>query len=95
MGHFNIRKDRYANNDEMRKAVMLFKEEYGLYGLNMPIEQRKTSLEDIAFLKGKGIWVALWYIQNEKDAAYYLPASPDAFVTDHVSAVRQALGKKQ
>lgn len=94
VGHFNIKKDRYATNDEMRKAVMLFKEEYGLYGLNMPIDQKKTSLEDIAFLKGKGIWVALWYIQNEKDAAYYLPASPDAFVTDHVSAVRQALGKK-
>lgn len=94
VGHFNITKDRYANNDEMRKAVLLFRDEYGLFGLNMPVDERKTSLEDIAFLKGKGIWVSLWYIQTEKDAAYYLPASPDAFVTDHVSAVRQALGKK-
>ena len=94
VGHFNITKERYPTNDDMRKAVMLFRDEYGLYGLNMPIAEKKTSLEDIAFLKGKGIWVALWFVQSEKDAAYYLPASPDAFVTDHVSDVRQALGKK-
>lgn len=94
VGHFNITKERYPTNEEMRKAVMLFRDEYGLYGLNMPIAEKKTSLEDIAFLKGKGVWVSLWFVQSEKDGAYYLPASPDAFVTDHVSAVRKALGKK-
>ena len=94
VGHFDFTKEKYGTNDEMRKAVLLFRDEYGLCGLNMPVDKRKTSLEDIAFLKGKGLWVSLWYIQNEKDAAYYLPASPDAFVTDHVSAVRQALGKQ-
>ncbi len=94
VGHFDFTKDKYSNNDEMRKALLLFRDEYGLYGLNMPVADRKTSLEDIAFLKGQGVWVALWFVQNEKDAAYYLPASPDAFVTDHVSAVRQALDKK-
>lgn len=83
-----------GDNSEIRKKVMRLRDDYGLYGLNMPVTDGETLPEDVSFLKESGLWVALWYVQNPKVAAQYLPLSPDAFVTDHVSAARQAVYKK-
>ena len=62
---------------------------YGLYGLNMPVCQRQTRVEDVARLKRHGLWVSLWFVQNGDTAAAYRASGADAFVTDHVSSVRQ------
>ena len=84
-----------GDNSEIRKKVMRFRDDYGLYGLNMPVTVGETLPEDVSFLKDSGLWVALWYVQNAKVAERYLPLSPDAFVTDHVSAARQAVYGKE
>ena len=88
VGHFSFRDAGDGNRKALAQALR-FKDEYGLYGLNMPVNQRQTRPEDIAFLKGKGLWISLWFVQNAETAAYYRPSAPDAFVTDHVSLVRE------
>ena len=35
------------------------------------------------------IWVSLWFVQDERSAAFYRPAMPDAFVTDYVTQARR------
>ncbi len=44
--------------------------------------------QGIAYLKGKGLWISLWFVQDAEMAARYRNSGADAFVTDHVSAVR-------
>ena len=91
VGHFSI-KERNAGmawNATMRNKVLAFRDKYGLFGVNMPVKERKTELDDIAFLRKNGLWVSLWFVQDAETAAYYRPARPDAFVTDHVSLVRK------
>ena len=73
----------------MRANTLAFRDEYGLYGLNMPVKGRNTDLDDIAFLRKNGLWVSLWFVQDGETAAFYRAARPDAFVTDHVSLVRE------
>ena len=68
--------------------ALAFAREYGLYGLNMPVRTRQTRLEDIVELKRAGLWVSLWFVQDGEAADYYWSSGADAFVTDHVSAVR-------
>ena len=51
-----------------------------------------ASVQDIAALKKRGLWVSLWFVQNPETATCYGESNADAFVTDHVSLVREALG---
>ena len=88
VGHFSFAEAKDENR-EMREHALRFRDDYGLYGLNMPIGKRQTRPEDIAFLKQNGLWISLWFVQDAAAAAYYRPALPDAFVTDHVSLVRE------
>ena len=90
VGHFsfNPKKDR-PGSAELRRKLLAFRDEYGLYGLNMPVGGRTTGLDDIAFLRQNGIWVSLWFVQRADQAGFYKAAMPDAFVTDNVTRVRE------
>ena len=77
------------------EQVFALAEELGLYGLNMPILRRQTSVQDIAALKKRGLWVSLWFVQDAETAICYGESNADAFVTDHVSIVRETLGLGQ
>ena len=50
---------------------------------------------DIAALKKRGLWVSLWFVQDAETATCYGESNADAFVTDHVSIVRETLGLGQ
>ena len=54
----------------------------------MPVLARQTQPDDIVRLRREGLWISLWFVQDADKAAFYRPATPDAFVTDHVSLVR-------
>ena len=71
------------------EALHAYCRDLGLWGVNMPVLKRQTSPEEIRELKRRGLWVSLWFVQNEKDAAHYRDAGMDAYVTDHVSRVRR------
>jgi glycerophosphoryl diester phosphodiesterase len=75
--------------------VFSYSDELGLYGLNMPVLRRQTSVQDIAALKKRGLWVSLWFVQDAETATCYGESNADAFVTDYVSIVRETLGLGQ
>ena len=84
IGHFSFRKIKDDNRGILSKALT-FRDRYGLYGLNMPVKDCQTRPQDIAYLKGNGLWISLWFVQDADKARHYRSAGADAFVTDHVS----------
>lgn len=82
VGHISMR-----SSDELPR-VLAYVDEFGLFGVNMPVSHDQTSPEAIAELKRKGVWVSLWFVQDAQTAAKYRDTACDAFVTDHVSQVR-------
>ena len=93
VGHYSFKRDKDgdADNAKTMRKVLDYRDEFGLFGVNMPVLAKQTRPEDVAFLKKNGLWVSLWFIQNADAAKHYRPANADAFVTDHVSPVREAL----
>lgn len=77
-----------ATMDEMVANVIAYRDQYGLYGVNMPVFKRLTRPSQIGALKKAGLWVSLWFVQNKTEADYYRTSGADAFVTDYVSKVR-------
>ena len=84
--HPSIRRVAHVAGPEPVKKALKLKEEYGLFGVNMPVAKQATHPDDVAFLRKSGLWVSLWFVQSDKIAAAYPDA--DAFVTDHVTRLR-------
>ena len=84
-------KKTFTDRRAVMDAVLRYRDEMGLFGVNMPIIARQTRPEDIAYLQENGLWVSLWFAQSEKKAREYRDAHPNAFVTDNVSKVRRGL----
>ena len=72
-------------------AVLRYRDELNLFGVNMPVVNDQTRPEDVAYLKRNGLWVSLWFVQNEQKAGAYRDVQPNAFVTDHVTKARSGL----
>lgn len=89
VGHFS-RPKKIGPGESIVDFALRFRDEYGLYGLNMPIANEATAPGDVGTLKKNGLWVSLWFVQNAAQACRYRSADADAFVTDHVSAARSA-----
>ena len=82
VGHISMK-----SSDELPR-VLAQVDEFGLFGVNMPVLDDQTSPEAIAELKRRGVWVSLWFVLDAQKAAKYRDTGCDAFVTDHVSKVR-------
>ena len=76
-------------------AVLRYRDELDLFGVNMPVISGQTRPEDVAYLKQNGLWVSLWFVQSEEKAQAYRDAHPNAFVTDHVTKARLGLKKNR
>ena len=87
VGHFSFREVHNDNKDVLASALS-FRDKYGLYGLNMPVRNGQTRPQDVAYLKGRGLWISLWFVQDADKARQYRSAGADAFVTDYVSEAR-------
>ena len=85
------KQNTFADRRAVMDAVLRYRDELNLFGVNMPVVNGQTRPEDIAYLKQNGLWVSLWFVQNEEKAKAYRDAAPNAFVTDHVTKVRQGL----
>ena len=84
-------KQKFADRHAVMDAVLRYRDELKLFGVNMPVIQGQTLPEDIAYLQQNGLWVSLWFVQNEEKARAYRDAQPNAFVTDHVTKARLGL----
>jgi glycerophosphoryl diester phosphodiesterase len=90
VGHYSFREVR-GDNEQLLSELLAYRDKYGLFGLNLPVKYGQTRPKDVAFLKSKGLWISLWFVQDADKAGEYRSACADAFVTDHVSEVRKAL----
>ena len=84
----------FADRRAVMDAVLRYRDEMNLFGVNMPVVNGQTRPEDVAYLKQNGLWVSLWFVQNEEKAQAYRDAAPNAFVTDHVTKARLGLNSK-
>ena len=84
-------KKKFADRRAVMDAVLRYRDEMKLFGVNMPVITGQTRPEDVAYLQQNGLWVSLWFVQNELKAENYRDAHPDAFVTDHVTKARRGL----
>ena len=84
-------KQTFVDRRAVLDAVLRYRDELNLFGVNMPVIQGQTRPKDVAYLKQNGLWVSLWFVQNEEKAQAYRDAAPNAFVTDHVTKARLGL----
>ena len=89
--HPEIRRVGHVKAGKSREEVLAFRDELKLFGVNLPVSRRQTSVADISFFHENGLWVALWFVQTEQIAAEYRDSGADAFVTDHVTRIRKVL----
>lgn len=73
--------------EDMMASVLRYRDQLGLFGVNMPVSQGQTRPQDVEFLRKNGLWVSLWFVQDAKSAAAYRTCGADAFVTDFASRV--------
>ena len=86
----NMKAGNSANREELMQTVLGYCKRFGLYGVNMP--EWGTKNEDVAFLHRNGVkWVSFWFVQDADMAWNRSFSGADAYVTDHVSHVRQGL----
>ena len=74
--------------EDMMANVLRYRDQLGLFGVNMPVSQGQTRPQDVEFLRKNGLWVSLWFVQDAKAAAAYRTCGADAFVTDFASRLR-------
>lgn len=85
--HPNIRRVGHISGQQGEKLYAYCKK-FGLWGVNMPVRDKKTSKEAIRELKKRNLWVSLYFVQDRATAEFYRDSDADAYVTDHVSDVR-------
>ena len=67
------------------------KEEFGLFGMNLPakgFEQGLLTEADLQRLRQAGLWCSIWFVQESNQAQKYSEMGADAFVTDKIRNVR-------
>ena len=79
-----------VTREELMQSVVDYCGRLGLYGVNMP--RSLTTDDEVAFLHAHGVrWVSLYFVQDADQARDRFKAGADAYVTDHVSKVREGL----
>jgi len=79
-----------VTREELMQSVVDYCGRFGLYGVNMP--RSLTTDDEVAFLHAHGVkWVSLYFVQDADQARDRFKAGADAYVTDHVSKVREGL----
>ena len=79
-----------VTREELMQSVVDYCGRFGPYGVNMP--RSLTTDDEVAFLHAHGVrWVSLYFVQDADQARDRFKAGADAYVTDHVSKVREGL----
>ncbi len=86
--HPNIRRVGHIAPGLYGPGLYAFCEKYGLWGVNMPGINHRTTHEAIRKLKERGLWVSIWIVNKRELADFYRDSGIDAFVTDFVSRIR-------
>ena len=88
--HADIRRVGHIYSESVEQ-VLAYRDKMKLFGVNMPVANRRITAEDVARLQQAGLWVSMWFVNDPRTADYYKGA--DAFVTACLRDTREARGK--
>ena len=83
--------EKGGNQKDIVKLLLKVRDEYKLYGLNLPLRAFKQGLltaDDVKALRDAGVWVSLWNPQNAEEAKFAAEIGVDAVVTGNLKEVR-------
>lgn len=83
--------EKGGNQKDIVKLLLKQRDEFKLYGLNLPLRAFKQGLltaDDVKALRDAGVWVSLWNPQNAEEAKFAAEIGVDAVVTGNLKEVR-------
>lgn len=83
--------ETFRSEEEVVKRILSYRDQMKLFGVNVPCRPNarlkyRISQEAVRALRGAGLWVSIWFINDPENAQYYRAAGADAFVTDNAFA---------
>ena len=80
-----------ATRGKVLAEILKWKEEFGLYGVNLPAKAFNDQLlteQELRRLREAGLWCSIWYVNDEKSALKFNRMGADAIVTGGIKTVR-------
>ncbi|NLF93554.1 MAG: hypothetical protein GX564_06665 [Oligosphaeraceae bacterium] len=79
---------------ELAENIASHAQGLGLFGVSLPADPARTFPELIAALQRRGLWVPVWFVNNEQTARFFYHAGANAFVTDCGAKMRTVVRKE-
>ena len=81
----------FASRKELIAELMKWRDEFGLYGFNLPkavFRAGALTKRELDKLRAAGLWCSIWIIHDPPTAAKFSRMGADAIVTGNILAVR-------
>ena len=81
----------FDSRKELVAELMKWRDEFGLYGFNLPKDAFRTGAltkRELNKFRAAGLWCSIWIIHDPKTAAKFCRMGADAIVTGNILAVR-------
>ena len=81
----------FKTRDELLSEMLKWRDEFGLYGFNLPrcgFGSDALTEAELRRLRAEGSWCSIWFVNDAKSAAAFNRMGADAFVTGEINVVR-------
>ena len=86
----------FSGRDELVAELLRWKEEFKLYGFNLPRGSFRTgalTATELRKLRAAGMWCSIWFVNDAETAAELNRMGADAFVTGRIAVLRPACAR--
>ena len=86
----------FSDRDELVAELLRWKEEFKLYGFNLPrggFRYGSLTETELRKLRAAGMWCSIWFVNDAETAAEFNRMGADAFVTGRITVVRPACAR--
>lgn len=86
----------FKNRDELLAELFKWRDEFGLYGFNLPrwaFRNGALTETELRKLRAAGLWCSIWFVNDPQTAAEFDRMGADAFVTGRIDAVRSGCSR--
>lgn len=81
----------FRNRDELLAELLKWRDEFDLYGFNLPcggFRNGALTEAELRKLRAAGLWCSIWFVNDADTAVRFNRMGADAFVTGRINAVR-------
>lgn len=86
----------FRTRDEFFAELMKWRDEFGLYGFNLPrggFRYGSLTETELRKLRAAGLWCSIWFVNDAATAREFNQMGADAFVTGKIETVRPACAR--